>query len=403
MPKNGGSNLLTKIKNKKTLTFYQSISGREKDNFIIPYGIGNEFFTSTISMNTYTTNLVTIDFNNQLNMFLATLHNEKNKILEKVINGIERNPNYRSARSDAVELAWKYESADIEMGGNGSENWTSHEKKQILEHGNIKGAEGHHQRNVANYPKEQGDPNNIKIFRTRQEHLEKGHNGDFHNESNAAKIDKDQMLIKTNNKRVFMNEIKGIGIAAAIGLGVGFTIGFTISLAQNGINPESLKYALVNGGKIGMISGLESSIIYGIGRTIGQIAINAMEGILSNIGIEITQNISKMCSMAVVGGITISIFAIVHFIQLRKKGISLKESVIKVGKQVLFSSFLLLISILAQGVYGGFAGIIVSVSAGIIIVTYNIVDILQQKELLEKLKIYMIEKSKPNFSNKIAL
>ena len=152
-----------------------------------------------------------------------------------------------------------------------------------------------------------------------------------------------------------------------------------------------------------MISGLESSIIYGIGRTIGQIAINAMEGILSNIGIEITQNISKMCSMAVVGGITISIFAIVHFIQLRKKGISLKESVIKVGKQVLFSSFLLLISILAQGVYGGFAGIIVSVSAGIIIVTYNIVDILQQKELLEKLKIYMIEKSKPNFSNKIAL
>ena len=200
-----------------------------------------------------------------------------------------------------------------------------------------------------------------------------------------------------------MNEIKGIGIAAAIGLGVGFTIGFTISLAQNGITPESLKYALVNGGKMGMISGLESSIIYGIGRTIGQIAINAMEGILSNIGIEITQNISKMCSMAVVGGITISIFAIVHFIQLRKKGISLKESVIKVGKQVLFSSFLLLISILAQGVYGGFAGIIVSVSAGIIIVTYNIVDILQQKELLEKLKIYMIEKSKPNFSNKIDL
>ena len=113
--------MLTKIKNKKTLTFYQSISGREKDNFIVPYSIGNEFFTSTISMNTYTTNVVTIDFNNQLNMFLATLHNEKNKILEKVINGIERNPNYRSARSDAVELAWKYESADIEMGGNGSE------------------------------------------------------------------------------------------------------------------------------------------------------------------------------------------------------------------------------------------------------------------------------------------
>lgn len=390
-------------KNKKTLTFYQSVTKKEKGNFVISNSRVSNFFSSTISMNVYTTNEITVDFNNQLNIFLKNLNDEKNKVLEKVMTGIKKDPNYRNARRDGVNLAWKYEQADIEMGGNGSENWTLKEKNEILNKGKIAGAEGHHQKNVANYPREQGDPNNIKIFRTKREHLEKGHNGDFRNESNAPKVDKDKMLLKTNNKRVFMNEIKGIGIAAAIGLGIGFTIGFAISLAQNGITPDSLKYAMVSGGKTGAISALESSIIYGIGRTIGQTVINAIEGVLSNIGVEITKNISKMCNMAVIGTITITIFAIVQFIQLRKEGCSFKESMLKVGKQVIISLFLLVISILAQGIYGGFAGIIVSISAGVIIITYNIINILQYKELLEKLKIYMIEKSKPNFLNKIAL
>ena len=107
--------------------------------------------------------------------------------------------------------------------------------QEIKETGKVRGAEGHHQKNVADHPEDQGDPDNIKFYKSRKEHLEKGHNGDFHNSSDAPKIDKDKMLKKTNSKRVFRNEIKGIGIAAAIGIGVGFTIGFAVSLAQTGV------------------------------------------------------------------------------------------------------------------------------------------------------------------------
>ena len=121
------------------------------------------------------------------------------------------------------------------MGGRGSSDWDDAQCQEIKETGKVRGAEGHHQKNVADHPEDQGDPDNIKFYKSRKEHLEKGHNGDFHNSSDAPKIDKDKMLKKTNSKRVFRNEIKGIGIAAAIGIGVGFTIGFAVSLAQTGV------------------------------------------------------------------------------------------------------------------------------------------------------------------------
>jgi hypothetical protein len=55
------------------------------------------------------------------------------------------------------------------------------------------------------------------------------------------------------------------------------------------------------------------------------------------------------------------------------------------------------VEIAAQGIVGGSAGIIVAVSAGIICVTYSVADIVHQRRYSEKLRIYMIEKCKPNF------
>ena len=239
---------------------------------------------------------------------------------------------------------------------------------------------------------------NIKFYKSRKEHLEKGHNGDFHNSSDAPKIDKDKMLKKTNSKRVFRNEIKGIGIAAAIGIGVGFTIGFAVSLAQTGVTPDSIKYALINGGKSGLSSGIQSTIGYGIGRTVGQLASQALTGVFSNVGLEITENIAKMCNMGAVGAITIGVFSTVQFVKLVCKGESLKTAAIQVGKQALFSLSLLVVSITAQGIFGGPSGIIVSVGVGIIFVTYTIADTVHQRNYSEKLRVYMIEKCKPIFA-----
>lgn len=99
------------------------------------------------------------------------------------------------------------------------------------------------------------------------------------------------------------------------------------------------------------------------------------------------------------GGITATgVFSTVQFVKLVCKGESLKAAAIQVGKQALFSLSLLVVSITAQGIFGGPSGIIVSVGVGVIFVTYTIADTVHQRNYSEKLRVYMIEKCKPIFA-----
>lgn len=50
------------------------------------------------------------------------------------------------------------------------------------------------------------------------------------------------------------------------------------------------------------------------------------------------------------------------------------------------------------GIWGGPAGLIVSVSGGIIFISYSVVDIVHQREFSEKIRVYTIEKCKPSFA-----
>lgn len=393
--------MLSGMKKSKSLMFYQPTTVQPNTKLSSSYTGG--LSATAIASAGYVTMSTTTQFNAQLNGFLDLFANQRAHDAV-TLNLVEANQN---ARNRGVFRAWEYEKADIMMGGNGSENWTAQEKQQILENvkiddqgnsrGGVRNAEGHHQKNVADNPEEQANPDNIKFYRSRTEHKEKGHNGDWHNESDAPMKDKDAMIKSTNRKRVFKNEVRGLGIAAAIGVGVGFTIGFAVSLAQSGVVPDSIKYALAEGGKSGISSGIQSVVGYGVGRTVGQVAAKAMEGLLSNLGLEITENISKMCSMGTIGAITIAAFSSVQFIKLIRNGESLKSAAIQVGKQALFSLSLLVVSIAAQGIFGGPAGIIVSVSTGIIFVTYSIADTVHQRYYSEKLRVYMIKKCKPVF------
>lgn len=94
----------------------------------------------------------------------------------------------------------------------------------------------------------------------------------------------------------------------------------------------------------------------------------------------------------------IGVFSTVQFVKLVCKGESLKTAAIQVGKQALFSLSLLVVSITAQGIFGGPSGIIVSVGVGVIFVTYTIADTVHQRNYSEKLRVYMIEKCKPIFA-----
>ena len=141
-----------------------------------------------------------------------------------------------------------------------------------------------------------------------------------------------------------------------------------------------------------------SAVGYGIGRTIGDIASQAITRIIENIGIAVTENITKMVSMGVVGTLTITVFSVYQFVKLKIKGVSTREALIQTGRQALFSLSILAVSIAAQGVWGGAAGIIVSVSAGIIMITYSVVDSIHQRQFADYIRIYTINKCFPVFA-----
>ena len=176
------------------------------------------------------------------------------------------------------------------------------------------------------------------------------------------------------------------------------TIGFVTTLAQSGVTPDSLKLALAEGAKGGLESGILSGTGYGISRSIGPVLSKAIAGVLENIGVTITENISKMISMGVAGALTIVVFSVYQFIKLKRNGAGTKAALIQVGKQALFSLSLLAVSIAATCIYGGPAGIIVSVSVGIFLLIDSVADSVEKREFADKVQRYMIEKCYPSFA-----
>ncbi len=273
-----------------------------------------------------------------------------------------------------------------------------------LEQNFIERPEYHHRESISSDPDQQSNADNVDVLKT-SEHDQK------HTHINAKgekKIDytkplkekphnRNQELKDANARRVFRNELKGLGIAAAIGAGIGFTIGFITTLAQNGITPDSLKNAMVSGLKGGIESGVISGGGYALGRTIGDIASQAIARVIENIGITVTENIAKMISMGTVGTLTIAMFSAYQFVKLKIKGVSTKEAFIQTGKQALFSLSILAVSIAAQGLWGGSAGIIVSISAGIVMIVYSVVDAAHQRQFAEYIRVYSIKKCYPSF------
>jgi len=71
---------------------------------------------------------------------------------------------------------------------------------------------------------------------------------------------------------------------------------------------------------------------------------------------------------------------------------------LQTGRQALFSLSLLAVSIAAQGIWGGPAGIIVSVSIGIIMISYTVCQSVHQRHFAEKVRLYMINKCMPSFA-----
>ena len=137
---------------------------------------------------------------------------------------------------------------------------------------------------------------------------------------------------------------------------------------------------------------------YGIGRTLGEVATKAITGTMQNLGIGISENMIKMVNMGVVGTMTTIVFSVYQFIKLKLNGVETREALIQVGKQALFSMSLLAVSIAAQGIWGGAAGIIVSISIGIIMIIYAVGDAVHQRHIAEEIRVYTINECYPAFA-----
>lgn len=346
------------------------------------------------SMNSFSIISTTNRFNVQCDEFVTNLRELTQRYNTKVRQAVALDPTYTGSRSRGVKLAWKYEKADVEMGGKGSANWNKSQRQEILETGSVRGAEGHHQRNVADHPEDQADPNNIKFYKDRKDH-QTAHGDNWANKTEDPKIDKEAMLKRTNQKRVIKNEIKGAGIAALIGFAAGASIGFIVTIAQNGISPDSLKDAAVNGGKAG-IEGAAFGLINHVGtRLIGNIATNAMTGFLSNFGIEITENITKACNMGIAGSIAIITFSVYQFVRLKMNGVSTKDALISVGKNAIISVASLAVTVTVQAAFGGPAALAVSIGIGAVLLSYSMYNYYHDKKLMSEIHCYTIEKTYP--------
>lgn len=382
--------MLTAIKKNRSLTFYQQpVTAMRKDSPAYAKGT-SAAATASIS---YQTSSIITGYNRQLQTFLTDL-NLKRSLDASRLDLTKPNS---AARSQGVKRAWEYEKADVEMGGSGSSNWSKEQRAEIKSTGKVRGAEGHHQKNVADHPAQQADPDNIKFYEDRSAHLHQGHQGDFHNSTDADPIDKNAMLKRTNTKRVWRKDIQGLGMAVAIGAGIGMTIGFITTLAQSGVTPDTLKLALAEGAKGGLESGLLGGVGYGIGRTVSEVITQALGGTLGKLAPEMAQKLTGMINMGVVGTLTILAVSTYQFIKLKCHGVATKEALIQTGKQALFSLSLLAVSIAAQGIWGGAAGMIVSISIGVIFISYSVADSVHQRHFADRVRVYMIEKCCPQY------
>lgn len=86
-------------------------------------------------------------------------------------------------RRSAVKEAWLRE-RELVLQGKGTRNWTVAQQAELIESKKVGGFEGHHMKNVKDYPQFAGDPNNIQ-FVSYTEHYFGAHDESFKNSTNG--------------------------------------------------------------------------------------------------------------------------------------------------------------------------------------------------------------------------
>ncbi len=340
-------------------------------------GFGSSMTTGLIGSYHYGT--IITGFNSEYSGIVNSLRNERMEVAERLSEKLADNPSFIGMRNDGVELAWKYEKADILMGGKGSANWNRSERAEILERGRVRGAEGHHGKNVADHPEKQADPDNIRFYKSKEQHLKEGHDGDFRNSSEMKEIDKERMLARTNAKRVVAKELTGIAITAGIAFGIGASIEVISTLAREGISIRTVKIALKNGLKAGLKCAAFAVGTYLISRVIS-FALQKVVGI------------SAAWANCLASPIISAVFAGVEFFILKKGGYSTIEALKKAAINAAIR-----IAIWALG-FIPYCGAALSIAANIIYTGVELAIGIKEAKFYKELEVKTVEWSLPQFA-----
>lgn len=207
-------------------------------------------------------------------------------------------------------------------------------------------------------------------------------------ESKIDKVLKETGIEAKVRRAKLMNELKGIGIATAIGFGVGITITAVMELASSGIEAANFDRIITNSFFAGVESGALSIASYGINKLTSNV-------LHSSFGVNLLTDFGYTVNFAAAGLISIAIFSTYQFVKMKINGVDTSKALSIVGRQAMFSLSVLAVSVIAQGVYGGPAGIIVSTTIGLIYMTYNVAETIHQRKVADRIREYTIEQYKP--------
>ena len=362
------------------------------------------------------TSSITVGYNYQCRRVVADYRQGISDISDAVRQQLHKNPAFESQyyRARAIDKAWEMERIDVEWGGRGSENWTRAERDEILRYGRIRQEKvegkiikqypGHHQKNVHHHPEEQGNPDNIRFFRSNDEHRTKGHDGDFHNESDKPMLDRARMVERTNTRhRVIKNELKGAGITAIISFATSTSITFILECARNGWSPQARRMALATAIHTGVETTAVSLLCYGVSRQLVEPSTKLIIKVLEKAGLTVTEGARELIGYGMVAVIAITITGILTYRKLRKAGFSPHESAYKVMQQSFLGLFFSALMFFVRKKLGTGWAIAVAVVLSLGYAGWQYYLTSKDRELMQKLQDFVLEGMYKSYSSRIAL
>lgn len=325
---------------------------------------------------------ISFDYNQEYLAGSLKLADARAKYQAHVDEQLKIDPSFDDYRAKGVTQAWAHEQFDLKMGGNGSRDYTLEQRAELLDRGKIRGLDGHHINSVGDNPSMQADPDNI-VFVTRDEHFE-AHKGNWQTQTSGKTIDRAEMNRRTNMRRVVKNELRGLGISAAIGFGVGVTISVIMELSRTGLQDADIPLLL----KRSLISGVETAGISSITYIVGRGTSYALENVFHLTPLATTNVLS-------VGAISSSIAVVYQVAKMKIMGMSQDEIYDVAGKQATVSMLSVALTSLATGLYGGVGGIVASIGFAVIYLGYNIGSNIHNRALNDKLRAYTVEQYRP--------